>query len=136
MFGFKFVSLSLSRAKFPPCLYDADCWYNNPNSIEEDKVEPEIERVVYFSVYKAFLPLSHEVEDIAVELTEGEDDLHDVAVGFVVGECEEGQKGQRAVNEPSDTLHAYHERVGTDRCKIYVNILTSMLQSINVIYRV
>ena len=62
---------------------------------------------------EALLVLCHEVEDVAIELADGEDELDKVAVWGVDGEGVHGQEGQRAVYECRDGLHTYGERVRT-----------------------
>ena len=55
--------------------------------------------------------LSGKVEHVSVQLTEAEDELHHVAVRFVLNESVDGEKGQRSIYIRCDALHTHCECV-------------------------
>ena len=53
-------------------LHNATQWYNNPQGIHKDEIKPEVERVPHFSMSEAFKNLGGEVENISIQLAEGQ----------------------------------------------------------------
>ena len=108
------VLAPLSSVQSDTRLKDAREWYDDPQTVHEYKVKPEVLWMPHLSVREAILQFCEEVEYVTVQLEETQGELGDVAVRPVPDERVDGQECQWTVDDARYTLHAHGERIAPE----------------------
>jgi hypothetical protein len=100
------------RASLGHALVEEKAWYDNPDEVHEDEVEPEI---VCFrtTVAEVFVVVVEQacgvVEDVSVNLPDRDDCLDRIAEWVLSKDQIDGDEGQRTPEECSNCFHAENE---------------------------
>lgn len=121
------ICQQLATCQLAPGIQKKGGRHDNPQGIQEDKVEPKVEWVSKLPMLKALSVLSEEIKDVTVQLTQGNNKLEKEAFWPLSQKGPHSPQAEWAPGTGCHCLHAYSEVVRQNVAAVTLGVLLPQL---------